>query len=69
MEIHSLDRLLISRNLLKTIRRLLWQQNCVGQKRCYFKKQTGEVIDNKGSVLKNKAKQTEKQSGEVVENT
>jgi len=41
----------------------------MGQKRCYFKKQSGEVAENKGLAIKNKAEQTEKQSGEVVENT
>jgi hypothetical protein len=41
----------------------------VGQKNTFFKKQTGEVIDNKESELKNKPEQTGKQSGEVVENT
>jgi len=41
----------------------------MGQKRCYFKKQSREVADNKESIAKNKAKQTQKQSGEVVENT
>jgi hypothetical protein len=41
----------------------------VGQKRCYFKKQTREVVDNKESGLENKPKQTQKQSREVVENT
>jgi len=41
----------------------------MGQKRCYFKKQSGEVTENKRSALKNKPEQTEKQSGEVVENT
>jgi len=40
----------------------------VGQKNTLFKKQTGEVIDNKGLATKNKPEQTEKQSGEVVEN-
>jgi len=39
------------------------------KKNTFFKKQSGEVIDKKGSGLKNKAEQTEKQSGEVVENT
>jgi hypothetical protein len=29
----------------------------------YFEKQTGDVAENKGSDLKNKAEQTEKQSG------
>jgi hypothetical protein len=41
----------------------------MGQKRCYFEKRTREVIENNLSVLKNKPEQTEKQSGEVVENT
>jgi hypothetical protein len=41
----------------------------MGQKRCYFKKQSGEVIENTGLAPKNKPEQTEKQSGEVVENT
>jgi hypothetical protein len=39
------------------------------KKNTFFKKQSGEVVDNKGSATKNKAEQTEKQSGEVVENT
>jgi hypothetical protein len=39
------------------------------KKNTFFKKQTGEVIENKGSGEKNKPEQTEKQSGEVVENT
>jgi hypothetical protein len=38
------------------------------KKRCYFKKQSGEVTDNKDSATKNKPEQTGKQSGEVVEN-
>jgi hypothetical protein len=41
----------------------------VGQKNTIFKKQSGEVVDNKRSAPKNKPEQTEKQSGEVVENT
>ncbi|MGA8182047.1 MAG: hypothetical protein WB819_00210 [Terriglobia bacterium] len=41
----------------------------VGQKNTFFKKQSGEVTDNKGLDLKNKPEQTGKQSGEVVENT
>jgi hypothetical protein len=39
------------------------------KKNTFFEKQTGEAIENKGLDLKNKAEQTEKQSGEVVENT
>jgi hypothetical protein len=41
----------------------------MGQKRCYFEKQTREVTENKVSATKNKPKQTQKQSGEVIENT
>ncbi|TAM83863.1 MAG: hypothetical protein EPN47_03365 [Acidobacteria bacterium] len=41
----------------------------VGQKNTFFKKRTGEVIENKGSRLKNEPERTEKRSGEVVENT
>jgi hypothetical protein len=41
----------------------------VGQKGCYFEKQTREVTDNKRLALKNKPKQTQKQSREVVEKT
>jgi hypothetical protein len=41
----------------------------VGQKRCYFKKRTGEVTENKGLATKNEPERTEKRSGEVVENT
>jgi len=36
------------------------------KKRCYFKKQSGEVADNKGLATKNKPEQTQKQSGEVL---
>jgi len=39
------------------------------RKNTFFKKQSGEVAENKGSATKNKAEQTEKQTGEVVENT
>jgi hypothetical protein len=39
------------------------------KKNTFFRKQTGEVIDNTGSAPKNKPEQTEKQSGEAVENT
>ena len=40
----------------------------MGQKRCYFEKQTGEVIENKGKGYMDSQKQTGKQTGEVVEN-
>jgi hypothetical protein len=40
-----------------------------GTKKFYFEKQTREVIENKGSGPKNKPKQTQKRSREVVENT
>jgi len=55
--------------LLKLLDSFFRALKCVGQRRCYFKKQTGEATDNKGLATKNKPKQTEKQSGEVVENT
>jgi hypothetical protein len=41
----------------------------MGQKRCYFKKRSGEVVENTGEGYIDSQKQTEKQSGEVVENT
>ncbi|HET9179160.1 MAG TPA: hypothetical protein VFQ24_12450 [Terriglobia bacterium] len=41
----------------------------MGQKNVILQKQTGEVVENKGSGPKNKPEQTGKQSGEVVENT
>jgi hypothetical protein len=40
-----------------------------GRKNTFFEKQTGEVVENKGSALKNEPERTEKQSGEVIENT
>jgi hypothetical protein len=40
-----------------------------GTKKFIFEKQTREVVENKRSVLKNEPKQTQKRSGEVVENT
>jgi hypothetical protein len=46
----------------------IWKLTCVGQKNTFFKKQTQEVIENKWSGPKNKPKQSQKQSGEVVEN-
>jgi hypothetical protein len=39
------------------------------KKNTFFEKQPGEVAENKGFELKNKAERTEKQSGEVVEST
>jgi len=39
------------------------------KKNTFFKKQSREATENKGSATKNKPKQTQKQSGEVVENT
>jgi hypothetical protein len=39
------------------------------KKNTFFKKQSGEVAENKRSGPENKAEQTGKQSGEVVENT
>jgi hypothetical protein len=39
------------------------------EKNTFFKKQSREVIENKGSGTKNKPKQTQKQSREVFENT
>ncbi|TAM82489.1 MAG: hypothetical protein EPN47_07445 [Acidobacteria bacterium] len=41
----------------------------MGQKNSFFKKRTGEVIENTGSGPKNEPKRTGKRSGEVVENT
>ena len=41
----------------------------MGQKRCYFEKQSGEVAENKGKGYIDSQKRTGKQSGEVVENT
>ena len=41
----------------------------MGQKKLFFEEQTGEVVDIKQKLSKNKPEQTEKQSGEVVENT
>ncbi len=41
----------------------------MGQKRCYFKKRTGEVIENKAHGLKNEPERTGKRSWEVIENT
>ncbi|HEV2247926.1 MAG TPA: hypothetical protein VGW37_14840 [Terriglobia bacterium] len=41
----------------------------MGQKRCYFEKRTGEVVENKESAPKNEPKRTGKRSREVVENT
>src|SRR5574340_609912 len=41
----------------------------MGQKRCYFQKQSGEVAENKGKGYMDSLRQTGKQSGEVVENT
>ena len=35
-------------------------------KRCYFKKRTGEVVENKGLATKNKPERTEKRTGEVL---
>ena len=41
----------------------------MGQKKdVIFWKRTGEVIENKGSSVKNEPERTEKRSGEVVEN-
>jgi hypothetical protein len=39
------------------------------KKNTFFEKQTGEAIENKGSVTKNEPERTGKRSGEVVENT
>jgi hypothetical protein len=39
------------------------------KKNTFFKKQSGEVVENKGKSYITSQKQTEKQSGEVVENT
>jgi hypothetical protein len=36
------------------------------RKRCYFKKRTREVVENKESAAKNEPKQTQKQSREVL---
>ncbi|TAM81497.1 MAG: hypothetical protein EPN47_12125 [Acidobacteria bacterium] len=41
----------------------------MGQKNSFFKKRTGEVVENKGSASKNEPERTGKRSGEVVENT
>jgi len=40
----------------------------MGQKRCYFEKRTGEVVENKKKCQKNEPERTKKRSGEVVEN-
>ncbi|TAM84133.1 MAG: hypothetical protein EPN47_02105 [Acidobacteria bacterium] len=41
----------------------------MGQKKSFFEKRTGEVVENKGSASKNEPERTGKRSGEVVENT
>jgi hypothetical protein len=41
----------------------------LGQKRCYFEKRTGEVVENNQLACKNEPKRTGKRSGEVVEKT
>jgi hypothetical protein len=41
----------------------------VGQKNTFYIKRTREVLENTASGPKNKAKRTQKRSGEVVENT
>src|SRR5690242_7734715 len=40
----------------------------MGQKRCYFEKRTGEVIDSKEKWPKTNRTRTGKRSGEVIEN-
>ncbi len=40
-----------------------------GTKNTFFGKQSGEAAENKGKDYMDSQKQTEKQSGEVVENT
>jgi len=40
----------------------------MGQKKSFFQKRTGKVIENKGSDPKTNLKRTGKRSGEVVEN-
>jgi hypothetical protein len=39
------------------------------KKNTFFKKRSGEVVENKGSGTKNEPERTEKRSGEAVENT
>jgi hypothetical protein len=36
------------------------------KKNTFFKKRTGEVVENKGSGTKNEPERTEKRSGEVL---
>ena len=55
--------------MIEIIERSILAIQTRGTKNTFFKKQSGEVIDNKGLANKNKPEQTEKQSGEVVENT
>jgi hypothetical protein len=69
IKISSLERPFIVRMLLKPLRPISCGVAGKTKKNTFFKKQSGEVIDNKGLALKNKPKQTQKQSGEVVENT
>ncbi|HET9179602.1 MAG TPA: hypothetical protein VFQ24_14690 [Terriglobia bacterium] len=45
------------------------KNNEMGQKNTFFEKQTGEVVEKKEKLPKNKPERTGKQSGEVVENT
>ncbi|TAM80565.1 MAG: hypothetical protein EPN47_14985 [Acidobacteria bacterium] len=40
-----------------------------GTENAFFKKRTEEVVENKGSQLKNEPERIGKRSGEVVENT
>jgi hypothetical protein len=38
----------------------------MGQKRCYFKKQTGEVVENKGSGEKTNRNKPENKAGKLL---
>jgi len=55
--------------LLKPLKSIYCGATGKTKKNTFFKKQSGEVTENKGLATKNKPEQTEKQSGEVVENT
>ncbi len=38
----------------------------MGQKRCYFEKRTGEVVDNKGSALKTNRSEPENEAEKLL---